>query len=46
MIFPFEYVDERCSSTSGPEIQLPYNWLVTDEEENENMEAKENENRL
>ena len=44
--FPFEYVDESCSSISGPKIQLPYNWLVTDEVENENIEAKEKENHL
>ena len=40
-----EDVHESSSST-GPKIQLPYNWFVTDEEENENMEAKAKEMNL
>ena len=36
----------ESSSSSGPKIQLPYNWLVTEEEENENMEAKTKEYNL
>ena len=36
----------ESSSNSGPKIQLPYNWLVTEEEENENMEAKTKEYNL
>ena len=39
---PFVYVRESYSS-SGPKIQLPYNWLVTEEEENEKMEAEQKE---
>ena len=42
---PFNYVHERRGN-SGPKIQLPYNWLVTDEEEYENVGAKEKEDNL
>ncbi|AES66950.2 hypothetical protein MTR_2g083790 [Medicago truncatula] len=38
----FDYVQETRSK-SGPKIQLPYNWLVTEEEEVENSEAKSKE---
>ncbi|KAL9324284.1 hypothetical protein ACSQ67_009141 [Phaseolus vulgaris] len=33
-------------SCSGPKIQLPYNWYVTEEEEVENIDAKSKENNL
>ena len=36
----------ESSSSSGPKIQLPYNWFVNEEEKNENMEAKIKENNL
>ena len=42
---PFNYVHESRGS-SGPKIQLPYNWLVTDEEEYENLEAKGKEDNF
>nr|WIL59966.1 nodulation protein [Melilotus officinalis] len=38
----FDYVEESFS-WSGPKIQLPYNWLVTEEEEVENSQAKSKE---
>jgi len=38
----FDYVQETRSK-SGPKIQLPYNWLVTEEEEVENSHAKSKE---
>jgi len=38
----FDYVEESISR-SGPKIQLPYNWLITEEEEVENSEAKSKE---
>lgn len=41
----FDHVEGR-SGGSGPKIQLPYNWLVTEEEEAENYEAKSKENAL
>jgi hypothetical protein len=41
----FDHVEENISS-SGPKIQLPYNWLVTEEEEVENSQAKSKEIRL
>ena len=45
--FRYEYVDEKsCSKISGPKMKLPYNWLVTKEEENEEMEAEEKENNI
>ncbi|MED6152171.1 hypothetical protein PIB30_089324 [Stylosanthes scabra] len=34
------------SSESETKIKLPYNWLVTDEDENEKMEAKAKEDNL
>jgi hypothetical protein len=37
-----DYVQEN-SSKSGPKIQLPYNWLVTEEEEVENSQGKRKE---
>jgi len=40
--FIFDYVEETIS-WSSPKIQLPYNWLVTEEEEVENSEAKSKE---
>ena len=42
---PFNYVHESIGS-SGPKIQLPYNWLVTEEEEEEIREGKAKENIL
>lgn len=43
----FDYVREAQRWRSfWLKIQLPYNWLVTEEEEIENMEAKEKENNL
>ncbi|XP_017425399.1 disease resistance protein RUN1 isoform X3 [Vigna angularis] len=41
----FEYV-EKSNSGSGPKIQLPYNWYVTEEEQVENIDAKAKENNL
>ncbi|XLR41501.1 hypothetical protein S83_026161 [Arachis hypogaea] len=41
-----ECVDEGGNSSSQSKIMLPYNWLVTDEEENEKMEAKAKEDNL
>ncbi|MED6170774.1 hypothetical protein PIB30_034351 [Stylosanthes scabra] len=41
-----EYVHEGQSSSSESKIMLPYNWLVTDEEEIEKMEAKAKEDNL
>lgn len=38
----FDYVEESISR-SGPKIQIPYNWLITEEEEVENSEAKSKE---
>ena len=38
----FDYVQETRSKF-GPKIQLPYNWLVTEEEEVENSHAKSKE---
>jgi len=40
-----DYVEESIS-WSGPKIQLPYNWLVTEEEEVENYQAKSKETDL
>ncbi|KAK7272448.1 hypothetical protein RJT34_29050 [Clitoria ternatea] len=40
-----EYIKKR-SSSSMPKIQLPYNWLVNEEDEVENFEAKAKENDL
>ncbi|XP_014522062.1 disease resistance protein TAO1 [Vigna radiata var. radiata] len=37
---------EKSSTKSGPKFQLPYNWLVTHEDEVENINAKEKENNL
>lgn len=37
-----DYVQET-SSMSGPKIQLPYNWLVTEREEVENSQARSKE---
>ncbi|KAK7324667.1 hypothetical protein VNO77_28409 [Canavalia gladiata] len=37
---------EKSSTNSGHKIQLPYNWLVTKEDEDENLEAKAKENNL
>jgi len=42
---PFEYVEKNIDG-SGPKIQLPYNWFVTEEEEVENIDAKAKENNL
>ncbi|XP_027343306.1 TMV resistance protein N-like [Abrus precatorius] len=36
----------KKDSSFGPKIQLPYNWLVTEEDEIENFEAKAKENTL
>ncbi|KAL2331603.1 hypothetical protein Fmac_019184 [Flemingia macrophylla] len=40
----FDYVEKRSykesNSCSEPKIQIPYNWLVTDEDEAENINAK------
>ena len=44
--FPYEDVDESCSKISGPKIKLPYNWLVTEKDECEKMEAEEKENNI
>ena len=41
----FDYV-KKSDSDSGPKIQLPYNWYVTEEEEVENINAKAKENNL
>ncbi|WVZ00773.1 hypothetical protein V8G54_026842 [Vigna mungo] len=41
----FEYV-LKSNSCSGPKIQLPYNWYVTEEEQVENIDAKAKENNL
>jgi hypothetical protein len=41
----FDHVEESISS-SGPKIQLPYNWLVTEEDEVESSQAKSKEIRL
>ncbi|XP_061353215.1 disease resistance protein RPV1-like isoform X3 [Gastrolobium bilobum] len=41
----FDYVKENNNS-SEPKIQLPYNWLVNEEEEVENLEAKAKEYNL
>ncbi|MED6170782.1 hypothetical protein PIB30_034358 [Stylosanthes scabra] len=41
-----ENVHVSSSSRTGPKIQLPYNWYVTEEEEKENMEAKDKEINL
>ncbi|MED6170779.1 hypothetical protein PIB30_034355 [Stylosanthes scabra] len=38
-----ENVHESSNSSTGPKFQLPYNWYVTEEEEQENMEAKAKE---
>ncbi|KAL4293229.1 hypothetical protein AHAS_Ahas18G0107200 [Arachis hypogaea] len=46
LVIETEYVDEDPSSSSESKIMLPYNWLVTDEEENEKMEAKVKEDDL
>ncbi|KAL4293227.1 TMV resistance protein N isoform X3 [Arachis ipaensis] len=46
LVIETEYVDEDLSSSSESKIMLPYNWLVTDEEENEKMEAKAKEDNL
>ncbi|XP_016169825.1 TMV resistance protein N isoform X2 [Arachis ipaensis] len=46
LVIETEYVDEDPSSSSESKIMLPYNWLVTDEEENEKMEAKAKEDDL
>ncbi|XP_029130869.1 disease resistance protein RPP2A isoform X2 [Cajanus cajan] len=35
----FDYV-KNSNNSFGPKIQLPYNWLVTDEDEAENINAK------
>ncbi|RDX67153.1 TMV resistance protein N, partial [Mucuna pruriens] len=44
------YIDfahvEKSNNSFGPKIQLPYNWLVTEEDEVENSEAKAKENNL
>ncbi|XP_061354687.1 disease resistance protein RPV1-like [Gastrolobium bilobum] len=37
---------EESNNTHHPKIQLPYNWLVTEEDEEEKIEAKEKENNL
>ncbi|KAK7324666.1 hypothetical protein VNO77_28408 [Canavalia gladiata] len=37
---------EKSSTNSGPKIQLPYNWLISEEDEVENLEAKAKENNL
>ncbi|BAT92393.1 hypothetical protein VIGAN_07109900 [Vigna angularis var. angularis] len=41
----FDFV-EKSSTKSGPKFKLPYNWLVTDEDEVENIKAKAKENNL
>ncbi|WVZ00977.1 hypothetical protein V8G54_027046 [Vigna mungo] len=41
----FEYV-KKSNRGSGPKIQLPYNWYVTEEEQVENIDAKAKENNL
>ncbi|XP_027928398.1 TMV resistance protein N-like isoform X3 [Vigna unguiculata] len=41
----FDFV-EKSSTNSGPKFQLPYNWLVTNEDEVENIDAKAKENNL
>ncbi|XP_058779838.1 disease resistance protein RUN1-like [Vicia villosa] len=41
----FDYVEKNISR-HGPKIQLPYNWLVTEEEEVENSQAKSKEINL
>ncbi|KAJ1388931.1 disease resistance protein [Sesbania bispinosa] len=41
----FDYAEES-STNYGPKIQLPYNWLVAEEDEVENLEAKSKENGL
>ena len=41
----FDYV-KKSHSDSGPKIQLPYNWYVTEEEEVENINAKAKEKNL
>jgi len=38
----FGYVEESIS-WSGPKIQLPYNWMITKEEEDENYQVKSKE---
>ncbi|KAL2331597.1 hypothetical protein Fmac_019178 [Flemingia macrophylla] len=42
----YDYVENNNNNNSRPKIQLPYNWLVTEEDEAENIEAKEKENNL
>ncbi|KAK7324668.1 hypothetical protein VNO77_28410 [Canavalia gladiata] len=37
---------EKSSTSSGHKIQLPYNWLISEEDEVENLEAKAKENNL
>ncbi|BAT92384.1 hypothetical protein VIGAN_07108900 [Vigna angularis var. angularis] len=41
----FDFV-EKSSTKSGPKFKLSYNWLVTDEDEVENINAKAKENNL
>ncbi|TKY48950.1 TMV resistance protein N [Spatholobus suberectus] len=41
----FDFV-EKSNSSSGSKFQLPYNWLVTKEDKDENKEAKVKENNL
>ncbi|CAK8535262.1 unnamed protein product [Lathyrus sativus] len=41
----FDYVEENIRRHE-PKIQLPYNWLVTEEEEVENSQAKSKETNL
>jgi len=36
----------ESNSNLEPKLQLPYNWLVTEEEEVENIDAKAKENNL
>ncbi|KAL2327763.1 hypothetical protein Fmac_021190 [Flemingia macrophylla] len=43
--FAFDFVTNDMTD-SGPKIRLPYNWLVTEKDENENIEAKTKENNL
>ncbi|KAL2327752.1 hypothetical protein Fmac_021179 [Flemingia macrophylla] len=41
----FDFVTNDMTN-SGPKIRLPYNWLVTKKDEDENIEAKTKENNL